>query len=833
VDAAVVTTVTSVSTVVSAGSTFTLTTTSAGAANGTSGNDAFVALDNALTQFVVDGGDGADSLRATISATDTYDVSNVEALTFKVTAGVTIDMDDFTGEESVAVSGTGATVLDNFADAVALTSSMTGTVALTVNVASDVESIAVTLSKATSTGLLTIDDVTSITVTGTNDDDTISLDGDAVETLTLLGANDMAVVTPVGAELVTIDASGMTGALTLGVTANDVAVTTGTGGDVVTFASASLTDDDSVDLGDGADTLVLTAATNAYASVATGETLSVTGVETLALVAGAAGDAIDFDMFEDPTQFSTVLVTSTLDAANITLTDIQTANVSIRNTDNVSVSDTINAVTYDLKDSSGTADAVAFTLTNRDTTENFTITTLTAAGIESMTINTVGGTDGDIDITNFTATSLESLTITGDADLTLGAFATTVETVDASTSTGDINITFAGADVTVTGGAGADTFIMGTSLSEDDSIDGGDGDDIVTVTAINDGAVLDLVLDLDNVEEFTFTETADSDSAFTADLRNSTSIAKLNVVLQGGADTVITFENITGDTLEVDLSGVLDADGDTLVLELDNDGTADSLTINLATDTAAGALSFEGTITANDFETITIDVTETGTATDDNVFLIADLNASSATTYNFTNDDTYDAGDNLVITAALDGENPTIDLTGWGQDVGADAGTNVLTAAGFFLDEQAGILGQFTVGITLAPAEDALILLSDGKTTATNETVISLGAIATQAGIDIIRFINTSADSTDDIGDVVITAGFTARSATTGTAGNYTVIDFSEFTDIGSVSDLTLSAAPSDDGGVNTIITSSDFAGVIVLIGVTASELTADNFTFA
>jgi hypothetical protein len=710
---------------------------------------------------------------------------------------------------------------------------MSGTATLTVNVDSGVESIAVTLTDATSTGLLTIDDVTSITVTGTGDDDTVSLDGDAVETLTLLGANDLTVVTPVGAELVTIDASGMTGDLTLGVTANDVAVTTGSGDDAVTFAAASLTDDDSVNLGDGADTLVLTAAANVYASVATDETLSVSGVETLSLVAGAANDAIDFDLFADPTQFTTVLVTSTLDAATIALTDIQTTNVTIRNTNNVTVSDTITAVTYDLKDSTGTADSVTFNLTNRDETEDFTIVTLTAAGVESMTINTVGGDDGDIVITNFTTAALESLTITGDADLTLGAFATTVETVVASATSGDLSLTFAGGDVTVTGGSGDDTFVFGTSLDEDDSIDGGAGDDIVTVTAINDGVVLDLDLELVNVEEFTFTETADSDSAFTADFRNSTSVTTLNVTLQGGTDSVITFENLSGTSIEVNLSGVADADGDTLVLELDNDGSADTLTINLATDTAGGLLAFEGTITADDFETIVIDATGTGDATDDTPVLIADLNASSATNYIFLNDDTYDAGDNLIITAALDGENPTIDLTGWGQDVGADAGTNLLTVGGFGADEQADILAQFTNGFVLAPAEDALILLEDGKTTATNETVFSLGATANQAGIDIIRFVNLSSDTTDDIGDVVITAGFTARNATTGTVGNHTKIDFSAFTDIGSVSDLIISAAPSDDPTQNTIITSADFAGVIVLLGVTASQLTVDNFIFA
>jgi hypothetical protein len=66
-----------------AAQSFVLTTTSAGASTGDAGNDTWVALDDALTNYVVDGKGGTDSLTATLSSTtDAYDVSNVENLTF-------------------------------------------------------------------------------------------------------------------------------------------------------------------------------------------------------------------------------------------------------------------------------------------------------------------------------------------------------------------------------------------------------------------------------------------------------------------------------------------------------------------------------------------------------------------------------------------------------------------------------------------------------------------------------------------------------------------------------------------------------------------------------
>jgi hypothetical protein len=318
-----------------------------------------------LQNYVVDGGDGTDSLRATISATESYDVSNVETLTFKTTAGATIDMDDFSGETSITVRGNAAatTTLTNVEAGTALTSEFTGTAALTASLddaSESDDSLTLTLDDATSTGITTLDDIETINIVASGSDNSLTLSADSVVTLNITGDADLTVVSTTAADLETINASAATGDLTFSVVvANDMALTTGSGDDAVTFGAAapSLDDGDTVDLGEGTNTLILVASGAAtYLTSTEDGDISVSNVQTLSLVADSNLDAIDFDVFSDPTVFTTVVVTSTLDAATITLTDIQQTAISIRNTDNVSVSDTIAAVTYDKKDSSDDAD---------------------------------------------------------------------------------------------------------------------------------------------------------------------------------------------------------------------------------------------------------------------------------------------------------------------------------------------------------------------------------------------------------------------------------------------------------------------------------------------
>ena len=817
---------------------FVLTTTSAGASEGGSGDDSWIALDNALTNYSVDGKAGTDSLTATLSGTaDSFDVKNVETLTFKVASTSTVDMKDFTGEETVTITGSSNTTLNNNAAGTTFTSKLTGgTLNLSLQDASgSTDSVALTLDGASSTGLTTIDDVETVSVTSKSDSDSLKIDGDAIATLNIDGSGDATFVLPIGTKITTIDASSATGDLTIELPANDVAFTGGSGADGITMSSSSLDEDDTIDGGAGADTLTLTASTNAYASVtdSTTETLAVSNVETLALTAGASGDAIDFDLFASPAAFTKVAVTAILDAATITLTDIQTDHISVRNTDNVTVADTIAVVTYDKKDSTSTSDALTLDLTNRDTSEDFAITTLTAAGIETLTFNTTGGTQGDITIGTLTATSAETVNITGDADLTIGStsarFSTTVETVSAGTGSGDLSLFFGVSNVTVTGGSGADTFNFDESLDENDTIDGGAGTDTMSVGGINTiGTTLDLDLNISNMERFTFAEDEQSDANITFDF-NGDYISRITVGADHSSDDVINFEDLGSGNIDIYLDGESGAaDGDTVTFDRSTDTSSDSADVFLT----YGSV---GTITLNDEETITVDVTADGA---EDATTIVDLDASDATTVTFTNDDAWDDGDVLKLTLNSIKTGATIDFTGYGQSIG-NAGVNVDVAG---TDNETSTVGVHnfaqaasTVGFLAVATGKYTIKLGDNRTQTDHETVIDLGSSNT--GADTIKFVDGATDATNDIGVVLINNFNDAAGAI---VNNRSVIDLSDF-GIQSTSDLTFSASESDNAtdsgsGEITIIKaadSDDFAGSITVLGVASTDFAAADFVFS
>jgi len=820
----------STTTTTDAAQSFVLTTTDAGASTGGSGDDTWIALDNALTNYSVDGKGGTDTLTATLSGTaDSFSVDNVETLTFKVASTSTVDMKDFTGESTVTVQGSSNTTLNNNDAATTYTSKLTGgtlDIALT-DATGSTDSVSLTLDGASSTGVTTIDGVETINVTTKQDTDSVSLDGNVVETLNIDGSGDATFVLPVGASLTTINAASATGDLTIGITANDVAFTGGSGDDGITMASNSLDEDDTVDGGAGADTLTLTGASNIYASVSdtTTETLAVSNVETLALTVGEAGDAIDFDLFASPTAFTKVELTSTADAATITLTDIQTDHVTVRNTDNISVADTLAVLTYDKKDSTSTSDAVTFDITNRDTSENFTITTLTAAGIETVTFNTVGGTDGDITIGTLTAAAAETINITGDADLTVSStLATTVETVSAGTTTGDLALTFGVSNVTVTGGSGADTFNFVETLTEADTIDGGSGIDTVTVGGINTASTaLDLDLNLTNIERFTFSEDELSDDSITFDF-NGDYMSRITVAGDESSDDTIAFEDLGSGNIDVYLNvGTGSDDGSTITFDRSTDTATDSADIFLT----YGSV---GTITMNDEETITLDTTASAT---EQAVTIVDLDASDATSVTITNDDAWDDGDIFSLTDNSIKTGATIDLTGMIQSIG-NAADNVDVAGS---DGAANTVGAHTfaeaastAGFTAVATGKYTIKLGDNRTQTDHETVINLGTSNT--GADTIQFVDGATDTTNDIGVVLIQNFNDAAGAI---VNNRTLLDLSAFS-IQSTSDLSIVSAASHDNASISVITavdSDDFAGSITVLGVAATDWASSDFVFS
>jgi S-layer protein len=153
-------------------------------------------------------------------------------------------------------------------------------------------------------------------------------------------------------------------------------------------------------------------------------------------------------------------------------------------------------VTYNLADSSGTADAATV---NLSTSGALTAGTLVLTGIETVTINAADtNTTAHVDTLTLTDATAKSVTVTGSAGLTLSNTAlTALRTFDAHASTGVITyvsavttgattisgsssnsntLTGAAAADTITGGAKADTITTGAGL---DVVTTGGGADTV------------------------------------------------------------------------------------------------------------------------------------------------------------------------------------------------------------------------------------------------------------------------------------------------------------------------------------------------------------------
>jgi len=637
------------------------------------------------------------------------------------------------------------------------------------------------------------------------------------------------------------------------VAAGNVAFTGGSGKDTINFDG--LTKDDSIDAGDGADTLILTAATNSFLTSTAAGDVTVTGVETLSLVGNAANDAIDFDGFSAPNSFTKVLVTSTVDAGNITLTDIQTTNIEVRNTNNVSISDNINAITIDLKDSTGAADSVDLALTNRDTTETMTVATLTAAGVETLNITAdsavLTGAPGNMAVTNLTATSLKTVTLAGDSDLTLPAFSTTVTSLSAAAATGDMAVTFAGGNVTATGGAGADTFAFGTTFNDDDTVDGGAGTDVLSITgtnaSINVGAT--------SIETLNVTSTGTATDDSVLDLDDLTTLTTVNAIFAATPGDIALNNVAAGVTVIVD-SAASTATAD-ITVDLDKDTTTDVGTIRLD---IANDLGFQGDVIANDYETLTVNMnfsasTAVSAASEDFIDTITATDATSVF-FDTTNIASVDAGTGQITGIDTNfAASVTVDLTGLDLHLGDEKMgiTSALTAAQLntaVSDQSFSADFDTEYGMSFAAADAVTVIIDDDKTsTVTDETIIDLDLAEvnfqsnadlglSDANVDTIKFIDDGT-TLNDIGAVIIT-NFQER-----TSYGATVADKIDLSGLGvtSIAELSFSEADDADNCSGAAIYSAaasstdadalDFAGFILLTGVEHTRLTEANFVFA
>lgn len=480
---------------------------------------------------VLDGGAGVDTLKVTLNeaAAVAATLKNIENVGVRFTkAGADLSLANATGVQSVVVAGSATAGQVSSVGAVANLGvanqnqdvTFVGNTATTLNLALDTVSTAtapvtVTVDNKATTLNLDVNNAADVTLAGTGLVKTLSIDAEGTnkltmpsvaETLTVEGSGSINLVTAF-TTLKTLDASANEGGVTATVDAKAVSVTGGSGNDSITY-TAAIAATAKIDLGAGNDTLTLGAASAKGAAINGGD-----GVNTLAVSNGAWLDANAKTVYQN---FQTLEVgkgTGTYDMTNLASLNAVTVGAALSAATTIAnaAADTtlaINAkgadlatgfgITYGLKDFAGKSDSLSVSLNgtegkvaNGTADGNITVTGLTANGIETFNIDssitgiesTLKNTDYTHTITSLDGDALQTLNITGNANLTVTTLAaTTVTKIDAHAATGKISIDASSVaqSVEFLGGAANDTYV---SSAFGDTVNGGKGSDSINLTA--------------------------------------------------------------------------------------------------------------------------------------------------------------------------------------------------------------------------------------------------------------------------------------------------------------------------------------------------------------
>ncbi|MFG6550593.1 DUF4214 domain-containing protein (plasmid) [Sulfitobacter faviae] len=399
------------------------------------------------------------------------------------------------------------------------------------------------------------------------------------------------------------------------------------------------------------------------------------------------------------------------------------------------------------------------------------------------------------------AASIADLTISGDAALMLaadGSFSS-IETVDATAYTGDLELDISGQDVgtdlNVALGGGADSLTVNvetlTAADEEDlaMLDGGEGEDNLTLNSFSAAADIS-ALNFANVSGFEQL-TLDFPTIDVAD--NTLDLSETE---------------FTGLVVDGGISGTTGGTGTFTII-----GSEDFNAITVNEEVSAGTFTLEGfeTLTLNANDDVTADfvaedlVDLTLTLDEDSTFTVTSLNADAleSMTLNLGDDSDF-VGPTSGTAAAL----ATIDING-GDDSTAQYtfGGEEESLATVDMTDMSGATTLNFVGDIEA---DLSFLIGNGDLTYT-------GGDADEDDRETFAFTG------DEIGTINI-GGFTS-----GVGSNGDRIDFSAFEAVSGLNDLEIVF---DDGGSgNTVITAADgeFDGSITIQG---TDLSTDAFNF-
>ncbi len=452
---------------------------------------------------------GVQTIKATNPAAGAHTISGIASgITSLSVAGMNTNSDSQTFTlQNAALSGATDNLLLNLQSSVP-TAASSNNVTITMQPTSGTngaETFSIVSSggsngdpAGTSSGTITLDDGTSTSLT------TVNISGTSTARL---------VFTP--ATITRIDASANTAGvgLTLATGTNTNINITGTSGADNFVLGATFDKSDTIAGGSGTDTLNFDVNNSNFSYT---DALNVTSIETLRLATTALGGNLNLSNFGDTV--TTVRLDIAL-AADRSITNLPNAAViDIRDL----ASQTLTAV---MKDATGANDSITFNLRSTMATAGATTDTMTglvAAGVENITISSGAGDTpdnaGDQNIiTGMTTAGAKNYTITGNVGLNLGTLGAAVTSVDSTALTPQVSSTTAGdgglivvlatpsnvpatirtgsGNDSITGGSGDETIVTGNGVDTVDigtnggidNVDTGSGNDIIIVASANLG----------------------------------------------------------------------------------------------------------------------------------------------------------------------------------------------------------------------------------------------------------------------------------------------------------------------------------------------------------
>jgi len=384
---------------------------------------------------------------------------------------------------SAGINGATATVID--ASAVKAT---------TINAGANVGTVAVTALAAGTSGVVTTNagTATTVTITGGAGADQMTTNLAAASTFTLDGAG--------GTDTFVVNLGGGANTMTIGTTQTIENFTLNTGGsaaNTITLGNANI--------------LVGNAATNAMVVGGT-QALTITGdldavVNTtrttgIALTKAAGAGALQFTSnaamaaaggFMNEALFDTIRLGTVAIGNNLTINENSTLQLAFNQ----------GTITFDVDNNTTTAIAAGggtlkLDLAGATVAANTTDSLTTGVGVGTTIITNNGAAAGTLTVLNTaaTATSVDTVVVSGTKDLTVGTWtATANELFNATGLSGSLTLTIGANAATVIGGSGNDLLTGGAAA---DLIRGGAGNDRIN----GGGATVDTLTGGDGVDTF-------------------------------------------------------------------------------------------------------------------------------------------------------------------------------------------------------------------------------------------------------------------------------------------------------------------------------------------